>query len=240
MEADKLGLMAFWSDIDSDYADRFREWHNCEHIPERVAIPGFVTGQRYRGVGPGRAFLMFYETLSPDVLQSEAYLAALNSPTPWTLESLHHFKNPLRNLYRKLGENGADTESASPYLVCVRFDLPDTALADLERTLTDLCAGLSTRRTRRARAFGLNEAASKVDTKERAIYGAQPESQEFLLLLDEPVLADAQALADLKDRARSTAATNLDVHCYWLEFFLKAPASARSSPSSGNGPSGKS
>lgn len=220
-----MGLMAFWSDIDAAYV-RFREWHNCEHIPERVGIPGFRTGQRYRCVGPGRKFLMFYETDGPEVLQSQAYLERLNNPTPWTLEALHQFRNPLRNLYRKTGERGERPQSAPPYLVCARFDLDDTDSGNRERMPAGLCASLSASSTRRARVFELNEAASRVGTKERAIYGEQPESQQFLLLLDEPVLADERALAALKDRAASTAAINLDVQCYWLEFFLKSPRSA--------------
>ena len=38
------GLMAFWADIDRDYESRFLEWHNCEHMPERVSVPGFREG----------------------------------------------------------------------------------------------------------------------------------------------------------------------------------------------------
>jgi hypothetical protein len=43
------GLMVFWADIDADYLPRFQEWHNTEHIPERISIPGFNVGRRYRG-----------------------------------------------------------------------------------------------------------------------------------------------------------------------------------------------
>jgi hypothetical protein len=226
MEQDDRGLMAFWSDIDPGYA-RFREWHNCEHIPERVGIPGFRTGQRYRCIGPGRKFLMFYETDNPEVLQSQAYLDRLNNPTPWTRESLQHFRNPLRNLYRKLAEDGERPGSAPPYLVCARFDLPGADPAGREQAISGFCTGLRTSRTRRARIFEINEAASKVPTKERAIYGEQPESQRFLLLLDEPVLAEAAALAALKERAAAAGAVDFEAQCYWVEFFLGSPEAAR-------------
>lgn len=245
MDQDELGLMAFWSDVDPAYG-RFREWHNCEHIPERVGIPGFRTGQRYRCTGPGRKFLMFYETAGPEVLQSRPYLHALNNPTPWTTEALHHFRNPLRNLYRKVGDEGARPLSATPYLICVRFDLTDAvggdaagggaaggdAVAgdahggDRARSLAGVGASLRTARTTRARVFELDEAASKVGTRERSIYGAQPDSQKFLLFLDEPVLADEEALAGLRTRAGASAATSLDVQCYWVEFFLRSPGAA--------------
>ena len=48
--AEPAGLMAFWADIDPDYEMRFLEWHNCEHMPERVSVPGFCEGRRYRGI----------------------------------------------------------------------------------------------------------------------------------------------------------------------------------------------
>ena len=93
------GLMAFWADIDPAYEPRFLEWHNCEHMPERVSVPGFVEGRRYHGIGSAPAYLMMYLTESAEVLQSDAYLARLNDPTPWTTDSLGHFRNPSRNIH---------------------------------------------------------------------------------------------------------------------------------------------
>ena len=46
-----LKLMAFWTDIEVGYIPYFQEWHYCEHIPERISIPGFNVGRRYRGMG---------------------------------------------------------------------------------------------------------------------------------------------------------------------------------------------
>ena len=40
--------MAFRADIDAEYGTRFLELHNCEHTPERVSVPGFREGRRYR------------------------------------------------------------------------------------------------------------------------------------------------------------------------------------------------
>ncbi len=44
--ADATGLMIIWADIDLNYVLRFQEWHNCEHVPERMSIPGFLRGRR--------------------------------------------------------------------------------------------------------------------------------------------------------------------------------------------------
>ena len=39
---DSTGLMAFWADIEPTQLNRYQQWHNCEHIPERVSIPDFT------------------------------------------------------------------------------------------------------------------------------------------------------------------------------------------------------
>jgi hypothetical protein len=116
MERRSNALVAFWADIEPSYVERYRQWHTEEHIPERVAIPGFDTGRRYARVDGGRMFFMYYDTASPEVLKSDAYLHALNHPTPWTTESLRYFRNPLRNLYRLLQEQGAAPGRASDFV----------------------------------------------------------------------------------------------------------------------------
>jgi len=116
------GLMAFWTRIESQYLDRFREWHNCEHIPERVSIPGFLCGQRYLGHGTNDYFLMMYETREPAVLAGPDYLARLNVPTAWTRESLQHFREPVRNIYRLRTALGKADLFRAPCLVSARFN----------------------------------------------------------------------------------------------------------------------
>jgi hypothetical protein len=39
------GLMAFWASFERQDLARYVEWHNCEHMAERVSIPGFQTGR---------------------------------------------------------------------------------------------------------------------------------------------------------------------------------------------------
>ena len=35
------GLLAFWADIDQDYVLGFQQWHNCEHMRERLRACGW-------------------------------------------------------------------------------------------------------------------------------------------------------------------------------------------------------
>jgi len=72
-------VVAIWNDITGDDRANFYEWHNREHIPERLGIPGFLRGRRYRaieGTAPGdREYFTLYEVRNLAVLGSEAYLA---------------------------------------------------------------------------------------------------------------------------------------------------------------------
>ena len=36
------GMMAFWTDVDDENLLEVQKWHNCEHMTERVSIPGFI------------------------------------------------------------------------------------------------------------------------------------------------------------------------------------------------------
>ena len=40
-------VVAIWNGIAPEGRTEFYEWHNREHMPERVGIPGFRRGRRY-------------------------------------------------------------------------------------------------------------------------------------------------------------------------------------------------
>lgn len=174
---DSTGLMAFWTRIEAGYLERFRRWHNSEHMPERVSIPGFLAGQRYLGHDTSNYFLMMYETQDPTVLGGPDYLARLNAPTPWTRESLQHFREPARNIYRRLNALGKTDLFAAPCLVSVRFNA-DAPPADL---VARVAAQPGAARTR---LFEIESAISGIQTSERKIYGGGPGEQRFLLLVE--------------------------------------------------------
>jgi hypothetical protein len=93
-------VLAIWNDIAPGGDAEFDHWHTSEHIPERVSVPGFLRGRRYNVVAGNPTYFTLYETDSVAVLQSPAYLARLDAPTPWTLKCIQLFRNNRRTACR--------------------------------------------------------------------------------------------------------------------------------------------
>lgn len=217
---DCTGLMAFWADIDADYLLRYQQWHNCEHIPERVSIPGFVEGRRYRALDDRPHFLMFYETQTTSVLASDAYMAALNQPTPWTREALSHFRNPTRDIFTRLAVVGSRKTSAAPYITSLRFDLPEGAETETDYVGRWVNAAAEIKQVERVRLYKVDAAIGNMATSERKVHGGGPGKQTYLVLIEESVPPTAET--DPVRRADAVLGggvqrENEDCQKYWLE-----------------------
>lgn len=214
-----LGFMGFWADIDAEYELRYQEWHNCEHMPERVGIPGFIEGRRYRAVHGTPRFFMCYVTTGPEVLGSAAYLAALNRPTLWTSEALTHFRNPVRSLYRnhcRVGFSGG----YAPYILQRRFDHEADAatLAGMIRAaVADDATG-----TLSGGLYEVDEAISGIMTAERRIYSGGPGRQQYLFTVEALDRDQAEAAGRRLDTLLADGASEINPGLYWLENRIKA------------------
>jgi len=90
-------FLALWNDIDPARDDEYNLWHTREHVPERVSVPGILTGRRYvaRGAALHRYFTL-YELASLAVLSTPAYQDLVANPTPWSRSMRPSFRNFLR------------------------------------------------------------------------------------------------------------------------------------------------
>ena len=104
--AQDRGLLLFMTDIDPSLEEEFRRWYEEEHLPERMAVPGFLNARRFRCVeGPGPKYLALYDLESPDVLRSPPYLNFMGAnKSPWTLRMEANFTNARRNVYSLISE----------------------------------------------------------------------------------------------------------------------------------------
>lgn len=124
------GLLTFAADIDPSREQDFNRWYEEEHIPERLAIPGFLRASRYQAVVGGPKYLAVYEVSDPAVFSSPEYLHFLRGAgeTPWTKAILAACANKIRNTYVKLSERSNSAEDARGLL----FVAMDTGPADEE------------------------------------------------------------------------------------------------------------
>ena len=55
--------------------DEFTRWSDGRHVPQRRALPGFLSARGWQAVDGGPKFMALYELESPDAMKTEAYQA---------------------------------------------------------------------------------------------------------------------------------------------------------------------
>jgi hypothetical protein len=90
------GVLIIWYTMTPEGDLDMIRWHDNEHVPERVGIPGFLRGRRYDEVGRSHEYLNIYETESVETVRSAPYVLRLNFPTEWTKRVLPHYRNTVR------------------------------------------------------------------------------------------------------------------------------------------------
>ena len=127
-------VVAIWNGIAEEGRTEFYEWHNREHMPERVGIPGFRRGRRYIACDSETApeFFTLYEADSPEVLVGQDYLNRLNDPTAWTKRATQGFRNTSRALTRVHASYGP---GSGGIIATIRFGATEGEEGRLRRAL---------------------------------------------------------------------------------------------------------
>ena len=130
-------VVAIWNGITQDGRAEFYAWHLNEHMPERVGIPGFLRGRRYRAIDGKTApeFFTLYEVESFEVTVSKAYLERLNAPTPWTKAATAAFRDTSRGLGRIVASVGPGSGGS---LATVRFSVEPAQEQTARAALSEL------------------------------------------------------------------------------------------------------
>ena len=133
--------VTIWCDIAFEVRDELNDWHTHEHMPERVAIPGFLRGSRWIA-DQGSGYFMLYEAQSESAITGGAYLERLNHPTPWSRQMMPHHRNVVRGPCRTEASFGAGLGHA---LLTARFSAPGHKADALRRSLTKVLAPMAAR-----------------------------------------------------------------------------------------------
>ena len=171
------GAVAIWNGITDEGRPDFYAWHLHEHMPERVGIPGFLRGRRYRAADRTTApeFFTLYETQTFEVMLGTDYLSRLNAPTAWTKRATSHFRATSRALTRVLASFGVGPGGA---LLTFRFDVPSGAAeaerARLEQALLEISRLAEITGAHLLRADETASAARTNESKDRKDIEAPP------------------------------------------------------------------
>jgi hypothetical protein len=112
----------------------FHEWYQREHLNERLGVPGFHTGRRYRAADGGNRYIAIYTLSSVAVATSPAYRQRLENPTPWTQKVMPNFMNMSRTFMQPAVEQRAGITGMASFLF-----LDGPALDDAGAAATRFC-----------------------------------------------------------------------------------------------------
>ncbi len=112
-------VVAIWTDVVAEGLAAFHAWHIGEHLPERVAIPGFLRGRRAIAPDGSPSFFTLYEVASLEVLTGHDYTARLNAPTEATQANIPNFRNTVRALAHVVAGSG---HGAGGWIETLRLD----------------------------------------------------------------------------------------------------------------------
>jgi hypothetical protein len=108
MAAAPPGLLFVMTDIPAEVEADFNDWYDTEHVPERLAIPGFRGAQRYRTVEGAPAYQALYDLENVAVLDTPEYKLRLERPTEWSSRIMPQFRNAHRGVYTQIFPEGAE------------------------------------------------------------------------------------------------------------------------------------
>jgi len=217
------GVVAIWNDVAPEGRAAFYEWHNREHMPERVGVPGFLRGRRYVAVAGAPEYFTLYEAANTSVLAGSHYLERLNNPTPATRHVIPaYFRNMVRGVCHVRFSAGVGIGGA---IVTLRLGATPDQAVELERRIAERLATIAaTSRVTGAHLCVADRDASTIATTERKSHGA---SVPDWLVMIEAVAPDhandaceALLAADLR---RHGARDEMQRGLYGLEICLTKP-----------------
>ena len=179
------GFLAIWSDVEPRHLTDYRHWLTREHTTERVTTRGFLASRVFSMMHSGiNRFFILYELESPEVLDGQAYLARLNSPSPWSQRIMPILGNFIRGggvMAARAGRGEGST------VVALRIENLPKEPARLAADIADL-DGIA------AVQIGVTDLArTSVPTKEKGMRKDEGVFAGLLLIeaLDETSLRDA-------------------------------------------------
>lgn len=208
-------LLSF--DVVAEDIEEHDRWHTHEHLPERLSIPGFVRGTRWIALEGTPRYMVVYEVADLAVLESEPYLARLNSPSPWTSRIMPSYRGMNRGFCAVLGSFGVGLGYAA---ALVRFTEPQEDPERLHQGLLHEALPGLPGMTGLGGAHLLRGAQTPSMTKEQSIRGADRGVDSALIVMGYDADAVTAAARMLREGLSAHGASGVGTATYRLDYAL--------------------
>lgn len=125
-------LAVFWR-VPQGIVEEFEEFYDREHIPERMGVPGFLTGVRRVDLHQPTRQLALFDLADAEVLEGGAYRALGAAPSAWARRIVRLCEVTERLVCSTLLETGARSalaDSSGAYWIALLPGAVDAAAVD--------------------------------------------------------------------------------------------------------------
>jgi hypothetical protein len=139
-ELNTYGLLLAMLEPRQEMEEEFNEWYDQEHIPERKAIPGIITAQRFIAHGGSPKYLALYDLERLEVLESEAYKrVGPANYSPWTRRINRKARIFIRQIWHQMSPGKDVLSHKSGTLILWSFDCPKDRREDFNDWFEKAC-----------------------------------------------------------------------------------------------------
>ena len=177
------GALGVWHGVAEGQEQAVDHWYDREHHAERIAVSGFLRARRYVNLGRGLRYFSRYDVADVGVLASAPYLAALDSPSPWSQRMFPHYRGTVRGAFEVKGRRGT---ADGGVIATLRFaaDPAETDAAFMAAAEPLLGALAATSGVLRAEAWLIDSAITSTRTTEKALRTAPDAWPARALVID--------------------------------------------------------
>ena len=127
------GLLVAGFDYSGIAEEEFNDWYDTEHIPERMAVKGFINAQRWIGADDPKFALATYDIENIRVLEDPAYtIRKAEGRTPWSRRIARKTKLTIRSVGEQLVPGRLAAPDNAGALMLAAYNVKPEADADFQ------------------------------------------------------------------------------------------------------------
>lgn len=124
------------------WTERFHHWYETDHIPARLALPGFERAERFEALDGTPAYLAVYELTGLGALATAGYETLKRDPSDETKTMLANVRGFTRYTCVETSDTGPSPRGRGDVLSVVAFAVPPADEAQFEDWYLDEHVGL--------------------------------------------------------------------------------------------------